>query len=338
MSSQDRHVHMGREMVEELRARLISRRSLFKRLVLVCGGSAGASALLDSCGDEGGVPEPAGSGMEDGGSAGGSGGGTAVSADASEPPPPDAAPSNRPPSTLSVAADDPTIQASKVMYPGPAGPVTAYLARPRAAGDYPGVIVIHEGRGLDDHIRDVARRVAKANFIALAPDLTSRWGTTEMLDPDSASRYLSGADPAQLVADLDGGVTFLGTGMGVRPGDRWGVLGFGMGGGYALRLAATNPKIAACVAYYGPAPMPIEMMRNTVAAILGHYAETDDTANSSRGALERVLTQAGKIFMARVHPGTRDAFNNDTGASYNEGAAVSAWSDTTAWLEQFLEV
>ena len=165
-------VYLGRETVEEFRVGQVSRRTLIK-LISICGGTAGASALLAACGDEGGSQEPGGPGMEDaagaGGSGGGTGGGTAVAADASQPVAPDAGAPDRPAAALSVAAHDPALQVSKVMYPGGAGPVTAYLARPRAAGDYPAVIVIHQDRGLNDSIRDVARRIAKANFIALAP-------------------------------------------------------------------------------------------------------------------------------------------------------------------------
>jgi carboxymethylenebutenolidase len=260
-------------------------------------------------------------------------------ADPSSPPPapepqPPALP--RPAATLSVAADDPAVQASQVSYPGAAGPLSAYLARPRRAGEYPAVIVIHDDRGLTDHIRDVARRLAKASFIALAPDLTSRAGSTGPLDPGRAQVFLASASPEDLLADLDAGLSFLRAQPGRLPGDSFGVLGFQMGGGYALRLSGRNAKITATVAYYGPAPLPIDPLKNTEAAILAHYAEMDDSANSGRAALQMVLGQAGKIFMARVHPGTRAAFNDDTGDSYSEGAAVAAWSDTLAWLEQFL--
>jgi carboxymethylenebutenolidase len=214
--------------------------------------------------------------------------------------------------------------------------VTAYLARPAASGSFPAVVVIHENRGLNDHIRDVARRLAKAGFVALAPDLTSRAGSTDMLNPDMARAYLSAAEPADLVADLSAGVDFVLTQAGVRPAGKVGVVGFCLGGGYTLRLAASNQKVAAAVPYYGPAPMPIDMMKNTSAAILAHYAEMDDNVNGTRDMLEMVLLGAGKTFQKTIHPGTRHAFNNDTGANYHEAAAITAWEETLAWFNGLL--
>jgi carboxymethylenebutenolidase len=215
--------------------------------------------------------------------------------------------------------------------------LTGYLARPKAVADYPAVLVIHENRGLNDHIRDVARRVAKANFVALAPDLTSRWGTTEMLDPDMARTYLSNAEPNDLVADLSASVDHLLTQSRVAPAGKVGVVGFCLGGGYTLRLAASNMKVAAAVPYYGPAPQPIDMMKNTSAAILAHYAEMDDNVNGTRDMMEMVLKSANKTFEKHIHPGTRHAFNNDTGANYHEQAAVDAWGETIAWFNALVK-
>jgi carboxymethylenebutenolidase len=329
-------VYVGREMIEEYRAGNINRRILIKRLLLICGSASSASALLAACDEDSttGPTDPersdgaAGSGGGTGGTGGTGGGGGAPGGDAGA--------GDTRPAALSVAPDDPAVTAMKVSYPSAAGSVTAYLARPKASGSFPAVVVIHENRGLNDHIRDVARRLAKASFVALAPDLTSRGGTTEMLDPDMARAYLSNAEPADLVADLSAGVDFLLAQMGVRPAGKVGVVGFCLGGGYTLRLAASNAKVAAAVPYYGPAPMPIDMMKNTSAAILAHYAETDPGVNGTRDMLETVLLGAGKTFQKSVHPGTRHAFNNDTGANYHEAAAVAAWDETLAWFNALL--
>jgi carboxymethylenebutenolidase len=178
--------------------------------------------------------------------------------------------------------------------------------------------------------------VAKKNFIALAPDLTSRGGTTDKLDPDMARAFLGAASPADLVTDLSAGADFLAKEMGVIPADRFGVVGFCMGGGYTFRLASQNPRIAAAVPYYGPAPQPIDMLRATNAAILAHYAENDMGVNSTRDMVEAVLRDAGKTFEKRIHPGTSHAFNNDTGGAYNEAEAVAAWTDTIAWFNMHL--
>jgi carboxymethylenebutenolidase len=334
-------VYVGREMVEEFRAGHISRRVLIKRLIMICGSASSAAALLAACdkdvdggvdsertGGSGGSAPGAGgggSGGAGGGDAGnpGSDGGTGAGADMG-------------PGVLSVPANDPAVTTSRVTYPSAAGNVIAYLARPKVAGPFPAVVVIHENRGLNDHIRDVARRLAKASFVALAPDLTSRGGSTEMLDPDMARMFLSNAEPADLVADLSAGVDFVLSQTGIRPTGKVGVVGFCLGGGYTLRLAAANQKVGAAVPYYGPAPMPIEMMKTTSAAILAHYADMDMNVNATREQLEMVLLAAGKTFQKSIHPGTRHAFNNDTGANYNEGAAVAAWEETLAWFNALL--
>jgi len=322
-------IYVGREMVEEFRAGHISRRTLIKRLIMICGSASAAAALLASCDKDvggetpGGVnperPDGSGTSVSDAGAAGDAGAapdmGTGV---------------------LSVPASDPAVTASRVTYPSAAGEVIAYLARPKSAGPFPAVVVIHENRGLNDHIRDIARRLAKANFVALAPDLSSRAGSTEMLDPDMARMFLSNAEPADLVADLSAGVDFALAQPGIRPAGKVGVVGFCLGGGYTLRLAAANQKVGAAVPYYGPAPMPIDMMKNTSAAILAHYADMDMNVNATREQLEMVLLAAGKTFQKTIHPNTRHAFNNDTGGNYNEGAAVAAWEETLAWFNALL--
>jgi carboxymethylenebutenolidase len=333
-------VYVGREMVEEFRAGHISRRVLIKRLIMICGGASAAAALLAACDKdvEGGV-DPERTGGSGGGGAGGTGGsgGSGGGGGTGGTPASDAASADdMGRAALSVPENDPAVTTSRVTYSSAAGNVIAYLARPKAAGPFPAVVVIHENRGLNDHIRDVARRLAKANFVALAPDLSSRAGSTEMLDPDMARMYLSNAEPADLVADLSAGVDFLLAQTGIRPAGKVGVVGFCLGGGYTLRLAAANQKVGAAVPYYGPAPMPIDMMKNTSAAILAHYAETDMNVNATRDQLEMVLVAAGKVFQKSIHPGTRHAFNNDTGANYNEGAAVAAWGETLAWFNALL--
>jgi carboxymethylenebutenolidase len=319
-------VYIGREMIEEYRAGRINRRTLLGRLTLICGSAMGGAALLSSCGDNNNArmilaPDAAAPDAQPDGTAAG---------------PDMAAAGDGRPGALSVPADDPAIQASKVQYDSTAATrVSAYLARPRASGSYPGVVVIHENRGLNDHIRDVARRLAKANFIALAPDLTSRGGTTDMLDPDMARAFLAMAVVDDLVADLSAGAEFLSREMGVTPIDRLGVVGFCFGGGYTYRLTAANPKIAAAASYYGPIQMDlIDQLRTVNAAILMHHAETDANVNATTDQL--VMALRGKDYQLVIHPGTMHAFNNDTGASYNEAEAIIAWGQTIDWFNTHL--
>ena len=215
--------------------------------------------------------------------------------------------------------------------------VTAYLARPRAAGSYPGVVVIHENRGLNDHIRDVARRLAKANFIALAPDLTSRGGSTETLNPDMAQAFLGTARVEDLIADLNAGAEFLGMQAGVSPADRIGVTGFCFGGGYTYRSPPPARRSPPPSSYYGPIEAAlIEKLRSANAAVLIHHAEMDDRVNRTTDQLVAALTMSGKTHKLVTHPGTEHAFNNDTGPRYNEAAAVTAWGQTIDWFNTHL--
>lgn len=349
----DRQEYIGREMIEEYRAGHISRRAMLKTISIVCG-AAGGSALLAACGDDEGAkmiadaaagspdaamgsPDAAGgspdAAMGSPDAAGGSPD-AGAGADAAGPGP------DVGPGVLSVPANDPNIEAMRIEYDSvPAAKIIAYLARPKAAGNYPGVVVIHENRGLNDHIRDVARRLAKAGFVALAPDLTSRGGSTEKLDPDMARAYLSMDGVADmLLADLNAGAEFLGKTMGVAPPAKLGVVGFCFGGGQTYRLAISNAKIAAAVPYYGPAtPAVIATLKDSKAAFLIQHADNDMNVNSTRDMVRDALMMAGKTFEIVVHPNSRHAFNNDTGANYSEAAAVAAWTRTIDFFKLHLK-
>lgn len=235
---------------------------------------------------------------------------------------------------LTVAATDPAIEGTEVSFPSDGTTVSGYLARPKAPGTYPGVIVIHENRGLNDHIRDVARRLAKEGYIALAPDLVSRGGGTTSLGFDRVPAFLSQAKPDDLVKDLNAGVAYLEKQTGIKP-DKFGVTGFCFGGAYTMRLAATNPKIAAAVPYYGVTPEPASQMSATNAAILAQYGGTDARVNATIPALEQAM--AGKTFQKKLYDGAGHAFNNDTGGSFNEKVAVDAWKETLGWFSKYLK-
>jgi carboxymethylenebutenolidase len=343
-------LYLGEETIEDFQDGIISRRAMLKRLIVICGGSAAAAALMAACG----VPPTAAPAAPT----------TAPAATDTIAPEPTAAPTTEPtvaPTTeatsaptaaaaeptatagaapsaaapLSVPADDPDVQASDVTYQSDTE-IKAYLARPSAEGTYPGVIVIHENRGLNDHIKDVARRLAKAGFVALAPDLVSRMGGTASMAADQVGSALGGAAPDDLVKDLSAGVDFLLQQDGVKP-DKAGVVGFCFGGAYTLRLAAANPKIAAAVPYYGVTPDPSSQMANTNAAILGQYGGDDARVNGTIPALEEVMKGAGKTYEKYIYEGAGHAFNNDTGARYNEAAAVQAWQRTLDWFAKYLQ-
>jgi carboxymethylenebutenolidase len=351
--------YLGEEMIEDYHTGELTRRQMLKRLLGICGSAAAASALLIACG-EGTATQPA--------ATAGAAPPTAMppTAAPAEPTAAPAEPTAAPAeptaaaaptaaaqptaaaptaaagaapaagaaSPLSVPADDPDITASDVTYQSDTE-IKAYLARPAAEGTYPGVIVIHENRGLTDHIRDVARRVAKAGYVALAPDLASRAGGTATVGADKITGFFGNAMPEELVTDLNAGVDFLSQQTGVQP-DKFGVVGFCFGGAYTLRLAAANPKIAAAVPYYGVTPQPADQLAATNAAIMGQYGGNDQRVNGTIPALEQVMQANGKTFEKHVYEGANHAFNNDTGQNYNQEAAVAAWQRTLDWFGKYL--
>jgi carboxymethylenebutenolidase len=348
--------YLGEETIEDYEDGFISRRAMLKRLIVICGSSAAAATVLAACS----APPPAAPAATsapaptDAPTAEPTA--EATAAPTAEPTAePTAAPTSAPTTeatvaptaapaatpaaatgsaVLSVAADDPAVTASDVTFQSDTE-IMGYLARPSAEGEYPAVIVIHENRGLTDHIKDVARRLAKAGFVALAPDLVSRAGGTASMAADQIGGALSGAAPEDLVKDLSAGVDFVLAQEGVKP-DKVGVVGFCFGGAYTLRLAAANAKVAAAVPYYGVTPEPASQLANTNAAIMGQYGADDARVNNTIPALEQVLTGAGKTFEKHIYDGAGHAFNNDTGQRYNEAAAVQAWQRTLDWFTQYL--
>ena len=309
------------EMVELRDAGVLSRRDMLVRLVAICGSVSAATAFLAACGnDSAKSTSPTTSRAPDGG-------GTTTSSVAAKPPVTGGPPGH----VLSVAATDPDVKAANVTFPGPASTTLGYLARPAAPGKYPAVLVNHEIFGLTDHIRDVARRLAKVGYLALAVDLVSRAGGSDKPGVDIVGGLFGGSIDDR-VDDLNAGVTFLES----QPdyNGKLGVIGFCFGGGMTLSFAAANGKVSAAVSYYGPTPEPAAVMRATKAAILGQYGGDDARVNAGIPALEAAL--AGKTFEKKIYDGAGHAFNNDTGGAYNEAAAVQAWAATTDWLSTHL--
>ncbi|WP_231639392.1 dienelactone hydrolase family protein [Sphingomonas profundi] len=202
-------------------------------------------------------------------------------------------------------------------------------------GVLPVVIVIHENRGLNDHIRDVARRVALAGFVAVAPDFLSSAGGTPA-DEDAARAMIGALDPAATTADAVATLRWLASdrpGPGTAGGGRVGAIGFCWGGALVNRLAvAAGPLLAAGVPYYGPAPDPAEAMK-VKAAMLLHYAGLDDRVNATGLPWAAALKAAHVPVEAYVYAGVNHAFNNDSSAQrYDPAAARLAWDRTIAFL------
>jgi len=234
-----------------------------------------------------------------------------------------------------VAPTDPRLATERVVYPGATGPIAAYLAKPtHAGGRLPAVIVIHENRGLSPYIEDVARRLALAGYLALAPDSLSPLGGTPP-DSDRARDLMRRLDAAQAVQNYVAAIPWLQA----RPDatGRVGCVGFCWGGGMANQLAVYAPHLTAAAVFYGPAPAAADVPRIR-ARLLLNIAGHDDWVNPTLPAYEAALRQAGVRYTRYDYPGTSHAFHNDTAsARYNQAAAQLAWSRTLAFLAEALK-
>jgi carboxymethylenebutenolidase len=232
-----------------------------------------------------------------------------------------------------VPANDRRLSTRDVEWPVAGGrKLKGYKARPVTAPSRGAVIVIHENRGLNDHIRDVARRAALAGFVAVAPDfLTPKGGTP--VDQDAARKLIGELDLATTVQDGVATLDWLRGGSGRKVG----VVGFCWGGAMVNRLAvAGGSKLNAGVSFYGPAPAPAEAVKVS-APLLIQLAEKDERVNTSALPWVAALRAAGKQVRAINHHGVDHAFHNDTSAErYNAKAAARAWSETLAFLRKHL--
>jgi carboxymethylenebutenolidase len=205
-----------------------------------------------------------------------------------------------------------------------------YLVRPKeATGPLGSVIVIHENRGLNPHIRDVARPMALEGFIALAPDFLSPAGGTPD-NEDQAREMIGKLDPAVTVANAEASLKFLTELDGAN--GKVGAIGFCWGGGLVNRFATKSPELKAGVAYYGAQP-PAEDVPAIKAAMMMHYGGLDERINAGIDAYRKALEAAGKTFEIHVYDGANHAFNNDTSAArYDKAAADLAWQRTVDFL------
>lgn len=230
-----------------------------------------------------------------------------------------------------VAADDPAIVTERITYPSPNGhgSVTAYLARPAGdPGRLPGIVVVHENRGLNPYIADVARRLAKAGFVALAPDGLSSVGGYPG-DDDRGRELQATVDPQKLMNDFFAAIEFLAASP-LTTG-RIGIVGFCYGGGVANAAAVAYPELAAAVSFYGRQPRPEDVGRIR-AAVLIHYAGLDTRINEGWPAYEAALKAAGTTYEAHTYPQVNHGFHNDTTPRYDAAAATLAWDRTIAWF------
>ena len=277
---------------------LIERREELRRLGLLGLSLAAASALLAACaGGQGGTGEPA---------------------------------ATTPPATQPGGA---AVATQEITFAGPEGRT---LRGALAAARQPrgGVLVIHENRGLNDHIRSVAGRLAASGYAALAIDLLSEEGGTAALgDEGQATAALNQAPPERFVADMRAGLDELGRRV---PGKKLATTGFCFGGGMVwLLLASGEPRLAAAAPFYGPLPDGADFS-GSKAAVLAIYGETDARVNATRDAARTALERAGLPHEIVTYAGAGHAFFNDTGPRYDQAAATQAYQRVLDWFGRHL--
>lgn len=236
---------------------------------------------------------------------------------------------------VSAEQSDPDLISEFIKYPGETGDVKAFLARPKAGNKFPAVLIIHENRGLQPHIQDVTRRMAKEGFLALAPDALSPLGGTPDNDQDKAVSMIGQLDKEKTIKNFVASVKYLKT----QPNStgKVGCTGFCWGGGMTNQVAVNCPDLDAAVPYYGMQPTA-DQVPSIKAPIMAHYAGEDARINQGIPAFEEALKKNNKKYQIFMYEGAQHAFNNDSNPErYNEKAAKLAWSRTIAFFKEKLK-
>lgn len=237
--------------------------------------------------------------------------------------------------TLQISADDPRLDADTVEYTTPGTGITmrGLLARPvNATEKLPGVIVVHENRGLNPYIEDVVRRAAVANFIALGPDALTPLGGYPGNDDEGRTMQRE-RDRDEMVEDFIAAYEFLRH----HPecSGKVGVVGFCFGGSVSNKMAVRLSELGAAVPFYGGQP-PAEDVPAIQAPLLLQYGELDERVNKGWPDYEAALKANGKVYTAYIYPGANHGFHNDTTPRYDEAAAKLAWDRTIAFFDKYL--
>jgi carboxymethylenebutenolidase len=235
-----------------------------------------------------------------------------------------------------VPKTDARIHAEYLTYASPQGSGTmrGYFVRPaKPAGKLPGIVVIHENRGLNPYIEDVARRLAVENYLAFAPDALAPVGGYPG-DEEKAARLFAGLDPAKRTEDLLAAVPFLQS----RPecNGRVGAVGFCFGGGIVNTMAVRIADLAAAVPFYGVQPSAADTAK-IKAPLLIHYAGLDERIDAGWPAWKEALDHSHVRYQEYTYPGVNHGFHNDTTPRYDEAAAKLAWSRTLAFFNEHLK-
>ena len=233
-----------------------------------------------------------------------------------------------------VSADDSRLDTDYITYPGETGEIRAYLARPKGSAKLPGVIVIHENKGLNPHIEDVNRRIALEGFLAIAPDALSTLGGTPK-DPNEGRALIKKLDKQSMLNNYAAAAKYLKT-HAMSTG-KVGVVGFCWGGAMANQLAVNVPDLNAAVPYYGRQPASEDVSRIKTPLLL-HYGGLDERINKGIPSFEAALKKEAVDYSLFIYPGAKHAFNNDTNPErYNQEAAQLAWKRTIAFLSEKLK-
>jgi carboxymethylenebutenolidase len=292
------------EVVVDYADGLISRREALNRLALLGVAAASATPMLAAC--------------------------DAKRDEATSPPP--SAPLS--PADPTAPAGPPPLPTEAITFPGAEGR-TLQGSWAKAQSPKGSVLVIHENRGLTDHIKSVAGRLAASGFNAVAIDLLSaEGGTAKFTDAAQATAALNAAPPARFVADMKAGVDeLLRRGVGTKVG----ITGFCFGGGQTWALLnAGEPRLNAAIPFYGPAPDNPNFAGSPNAAVLGIYAELDERVNATRERAQAALAAAGLTHEIVTFPGANHAFFNDTGQRYHPQAAAEAYQKVISWFGRHL--
>lgn len=232
-----------------------------------------------------------------------------------------------------VAKDDPRLHAEDIKYPVETGEMLAHFARPKGDEKLPGVIVIHENRGLNPHTRDVARRVALEGFLAVAPDACSPLGGTPE-DVDAARAKMRELDSETTVKNFVAAVKYLKTHP--QSTGKVGCVGFCWGGGITNQVAVNAPNLNAAVPFYGRQPAA-EDVPKIKASMCCHYAGLDERINAGIEAFEAAMKKARIEYEIHMYDGAAHAFFNDTSSRYHAEAAKLAWKRTIAFFKEKLK-
>ena len=235
-----------------------------------------------------------------------------------------------------VEADIANIEATAVTYPGQGVTLNGYLTKPKGKGPFSGILLIHENRGLNDHIRDVARRLAGQGYATLAVDMLSRLGgSASFATPDDAVKAFQNVKDDDVIRDLNASYDYLNKNAAVKKDDI-AVMGFCWGGQRSFLYATANPKLRAAVVFYGTPP-PDDKLAQIQCPVLGNYGEKDSRVTSTVAATIEKMKSLGKSYDPKIYPDAAHAFFNDTNpASYNEAAAKDAWPRVLAFFKKNL--